>query len=148
MRISVKARYALAATISMAQEYERGTRVTIIKLSEKMKISKIYLEQVFSLLKRADIVVSTKGPQGGYQLAKKPALITTFDILVAVEQPLFEKTEKTVSGRALSIEKAMQMMVFERLDISVKDFLENVSLATLAEEAGKYNDNENYMFYI
>ena len=148
MRISVKTRYALAATISMAQEYEKGTRITIIKLSEKMNISKIYLEHVFSLLKRADIVVSTKGAQGGYQLTKAPALITAFDIFVAVEQPLFEKTEETVLEMAPNIEKAMQLTVFEQLDISIKDFLMNVSLATLAEDACKYNSDENHMFYI
>lgn len=148
MRISVKARYALAATISMAQEYESGECITIIKLSERLNISKIYLEQVFSLLKRADIVVSTKGPQGGYQLMRKPCDITAFDILSAVETSLFEKTTETVSEKALNIEKTMHLIVFERMDTTIKDFLTSITLADLVGEVEKYTSDENYMFYI
>ena len=148
MRVSAKSRYALAATISMAQEYESGECITIIKLSEKLNISKIYLEQVFSLLKRADIVTSTKGPQGGYQLMRAPSSITVFDILTAVETSLFEKTGETVSERARNIENVMHRSVFEQIDVLMQDFLTGISLADLVSEAEKYGDDGNYMFYI
>ena len=148
MRISAKGRYAIAATISMAQEYERGECITVIKLSEKLNISKIYLEQVFSLLKREDIVISTKGPQGGYQLTRKPDLITVFDILKAVETSLFEKAGESVSEQAPDIEKAMNNIVFEQLDNVIIDFLSSTSLADLVSEAAKHTGNENCMFYI
>lgn len=148
MRISAKSRYAMAATTSMAQEYKSGECIKVIKLSEKLDISKIYLEQVFSLLKRADIVTSTKGAQGGYQLTKEPSLITVFDILLAVETSLFEKTGETVSVKAPNIENAMQRIVFDKIDESMKEFLTSISLADLVDEAERYIDGENYMFYI
>ena len=68
MRISAKGRYALAAAISMARQYGTGEHITAISISEKLGISKIYLEQVFSLLKRAGLVNTVKGAQGGYAL--------------------------------------------------------------------------------
>jgi DNA-binding IscR family transcriptional regulator len=57
MRISAKAKYGLSAMICLAQRYNTGEYITVISLSTRLKISKIYLEQVFSLLKRAKLVI-------------------------------------------------------------------------------------------
>ena len=75
MKISAKGRYGLAAMTYLARSYAAGAPVTIISISEKLGISKIYLEQVFSLLKRARLVNSIKGSQGGYQLSRAPRAI-------------------------------------------------------------------------
>ena len=98
MRISAKGRYALASTISLAQDYAKGEYTTVLSISEKLGISKIYLEQVFSLLKRGGIVNSVKGSQGGYQLARMPQQITLYDVLSAVELSLFEAERGDGSG--------------------------------------------------
>ena len=108
MRISAKGRYALAAAISMAENYSNGEYITVISISEKLGISKIYLEQVFSLLKRGGIVISVKGAQGGYQLARVPRDITVFDVLSSVETSLFEQAEETVQEKAPEFEAAMR----------------------------------------
>ena len=60
MKISAKGRYGLAAMTYLARNYASGSPVTIVSISEKLGISKIYLEQVFSLLKRARLVNSIK----------------------------------------------------------------------------------------
>jgi Rrf2 family transcriptional regulator, cysteine metabolism repressor len=109
MRISAKGRYALAAVISMAQQYSNGEYITVISISEKLGISKIYLEQVFSLLKRGGLVRSVKGSQGGYQLARTPGRINVLDVLSAVENSLFEKTEETVSVGAPDIDTILPL---------------------------------------
>lgn len=64
MRISTKGRYALAALIKIAENHGSGEYITIASISEKLGISKIYLEQVFSLLIIGGIVTSVKGAQG------------------------------------------------------------------------------------
>ncbi|MGE4283847.1 MAG: Rrf2 family transcriptional regulator [Clostridia bacterium] len=69
MKISARGRYALAATITMAADYVPGECMILPDISEKLGISKIYLEQVSTLLRRADLILSNKEPQGGYQLA-------------------------------------------------------------------------------
>ena len=90
MKISAKGRYGLAAMTYLARNYASGSPVTIVSISEKLGISKIYLEQVFSLLKRARLVNSIKGSQGGYQLSRAPREITPYDILSSIELSLME----------------------------------------------------------
>jgi Rrf2 family protein len=146
MRISSKGRYGLAAMICLAQNYDSNECVTIISISEKLGISKIYLEQVFSLLKRASLVLAIKGAQGGYKLARHPQTIDSYEILRALEQSLFEKTEESVSKEASGIEQAMQNAVFSSIDISVAAALKKVTLADLVTETEK--QTSDYMFYI
>ncbi|MCL2052617.1 MAG: Rrf2 family transcriptional regulator [Lachnospiraceae bacterium] len=148
MRISAKSRYGIAALVSMAREAKSDEAITIISLSEKLKISKIYLEQVFSLLKRGGIVISIKGSQGGYRLAKQAKDITVFEILSAIETSLFEKTEETVSDNNENIEKAMREIVFDVLDKSLNDVLKHISLDDIANRADKYQENDNFMYYL
>ncbi len=148
MRISAKGRYALAAAVSMAQQYGSRECITVVSISERLGISKIYLEQVFSLLRRAGLVTSVKGSQGGYQLARTPQQISALDVLSAVETALFDKTEDTVPQRAPDVEQAMRASVFDRLDRSVRDALGGVTLDDLAAEAEKQKSEQAAMFYI
>lgn len=148
MRISAKGRYALAAMINMGGNYDNGECITVIRISDKLGISKIYLEQVFSLLKRGGLVTSVKGAQGGYQLARMPRQITVLDILSAVELSLFEKTEDTVADKAPEIEKAMQLSAFDVLDRNVKDSLREITLHDLVLDAESHKTGEAIMFYI
>lgn len=148
MRISAKGRYALAAVICMAHKYSSGEYITVISISEKLGISKIYLEQVFSLLKRGKVVVSVKGSQGGYRLSQAPAKMTVLDVLSAVEMPLFEKAEETVMKKAPHIEAAMRSAVFDILDSSIKNSMAKITVENLVIEALKNKDDNTLMFYI
>ncbi len=148
MRISAKGRYALAATISMSQEFSNGECITVISISEKLGISKIYLEQVFSLLKRGDIVTSVKGAQGGYMLSRMPKQISVYQVLSAVESSLIESAEDTVVQKAPQIDAAMQSLVFNALDSAVKKSLEQVTLDDLVQETEKLNTENGLMFFI
>lgn len=94
MKISAKARYGLAAIITMAKKSDEEECITVLSLSEDLKISKIYLEQVFSQLKRGEIVTSTKGSRGGYSLSRPASEITVYDLLVTIENSLLKKQKK------------------------------------------------------
>lgn len=84
MRISTKSRYGLRALFDMA--YTAGTLPVQIKdISRRQQISHRYLEQIFHSLKKAGILKSKRGPQGGYYLARKPEQITLREILEAAE---------------------------------------------------------------
>ena len=148
MRISGKGRYALAAVISMAQQYHSGENITVISISGKLGISKIYLEQAFSLLKRGGLVASVKGAQGGYQLTHMPNQMTVLDVLSAVDSALFEKAEETVLEKAPDIEAAMRLSAFDVLDRSVKDTLRKITLSDLISEAERQKADSALMFYI
>lgn len=148
MRLSAKGRYALAATTNMAKQHNGNEYITLISISEKLGISKIYLEQVFSLLKHAGIVNSIKGSQGGYQLSKSPKQISVYDILSAIETSLFEGTEETVQGTAPDIEAALKVKIFAPLDHTIEEFLKNISLYDLVSEAEKHKTDDEFMFFI
>ncbi|NLL77791.1 MAG: Rrf2 family transcriptional regulator [Clostridiales bacterium] len=148
MRISAKGRYALAAATNMAQHHNSGEYVTVLSISKELGISKIYLEQVFSLLKRGGIVISAKGAQGGYLLSRKPNQITAFDVLSSVEDSLFEVTQETVPERAMDIENALRISVFDSLDKAVSDTLRKTTLLDLVNEAERHKGEHEIMFYI
>lgn len=148
MKISSKARYGLASMIYMAKNSSSNECITIINIANSLKISKIYLEQVFSLLKRANLVISIKGAQGGYQLARSIDSITAKDIIGAIELSLFDKTDTTVLESSEEIEKAMEYLVWNKLDEDISKRLSSITLRDLVEEADKFNNPMNTMFYI
>ncbi|MCL2194962.1 MAG: Rrf2 family transcriptional regulator [Oscillospiraceae bacterium] len=145
MKISAKSRYALAALVQMGLSGEEKS-VTILSLSETLGVSKIYLEQVFSLLKRGDIVTSTKGAGGGYQLACPARDISVYDILFAIEIALFEKAGATVAVKAPNIEDTLQNEVFSRLDEVIPEALKAIDLDALVTKAKQYGGDS--MYYI
>jgi Rrf2 family protein len=148
MRISTKGRYALAAMTHMAAQYDSGENLTVISIAERLGTSKIYLEQIFSLLKRGGLLNSVKGALGGYQLVRVPRQITVADILSAVELSLFEETKDTVSDNAPEIDKAIRLTVFDLLDKNIKETLTNITLESLVSEAEKNRTDDKMMFYI
>lgn len=85
MRLSTKSRYGLRALFDIA--YHTGTApLQIQDISRRQQISPRYLEQIFQNLKKAGILKSKRGPQGGYTLAKTPDQITVLEIIKATEQ--------------------------------------------------------------
>ena len=148
MRISAKGRYALAAIVRMAQQYQNGESITLVSISDRLGISKIYLEQVFSLLKRAELVTSVKGAQGGYQLARPPRQMTALDVLTAVETTLFDQTEDTVPEKSPEIEAALRAEVFAPLDKAAADALSSVTIERLVLSAERHQSAGAGMFYI
>ncbi len=148
MRISARGRYALAAAIELAREFSGGASTTVISIAERLGISKIYLEQVFALLRRGGIVSSQKGAQGGYLLTQPPREISAYNVLFAVEMALFQKAEPTVPEKAPQVDAALDSLVFNPLDAAVREALSRVSLEDLAMEAEKNGNTESLMFFI
>jgi Rrf2 family protein len=145
MRISVKGRYALAAAVVIAQESVRGINVSVSSIAENLGISKIYLEQVFSQLKKANLLTSVKGPRGGYRLAKTPSRTTVWEVLVALELSLTEKPEDTVGENAPGVEAAMRRLIFEPLDVSIREALCNVTVQDMMDDAETNNPAHSFM---
>ena len=127
---------------------DHGQEAIPVGISELLGISKIYLEQVFSLLKRGGLVTSVKGAQGGYQLARMPRQITAYDILFAVEVSLFESTEDTVMEKAPEIDSAMKSLTFHALDEAARLSLQKTSLEDLVLESEKNKGKDGLMFFI
>ena len=87
MKISTKGRYALRLMIDLAQ-HDAGGYIPLRDISRRQEISAKYLEQIVEQLSRAGFVTSTRGAQGGYQLARHPSEYTVGDILRITEGSL------------------------------------------------------------
>jgi Rrf2 family protein len=129
----------------MAEKGQSEERITIISLSEKLKISKIYLEQVFALLRRGGLVISAKGAQGGYNLSRPAKDITAFDVLSATETSLFEKVEETVADER--IENTLRNALFDPLDAALRETLSRITLEDMVNQSAVYMSGDYYMYY-
>ncbi len=148
MKISSKVRNGLAAIIYIAQKTENNNeKISLLTISSSLNISKIYLEQAFVLLKKENLVASTKGPKGGYTLSREASQITIYDILNALDNTIFEPTEKTISSDEVSIEKIMQQNIFSEIDDTLKAKLQSINLETLLEQLKKL-DTDDYIYYL
>ncbi|OCN04905.1 hypothetical protein A4S06_09980 [Erysipelotrichaceae bacterium MTC7] len=144
MKFSNKSKYGLSAMILLAVYEESNTLKSLISLSEELDISKIYLEQVFSQLKANDLVVSIKGPKGGYKLARKAKDISVYHILEATEKTLFEVEE---SG-ARNIDKVISSSICEPFQDKIHTFFSSISLVELKEQYEGLNFNDSFMYYL
>jgi Rrf2 family transcriptional regulator, iron-sulfur cluster assembly transcription factor len=87
MKMSTKGRYAVMAMIDIGQN-SNGSPVSLSEIADRQDISQEYLEQLFSKLRRAGLVESSRGPGGGYRLARDSGDIAVSDIILAVDEAL------------------------------------------------------------
>jgi Rrf2 family protein len=148
MKISSKGRYALAAMILLAQHAAQDTPLTVIEMAGELGVSKIYLEQVFSLLRKGGLVTSMKGSQGGYSLSQSASEISAADILSVTETSIFEDVEPTVADTKPGMERALQDTLFKPANQVFLEIFQGMPLSDLAEEALRSSAEDGYMYCI
>ncbi len=146
MNISTKGKYAIASMLYIAKKRNTDQSISLMTIAENLNISKIYLEQIFSSLKKANLVDSIKGPNGGYQLRKTPNNITLFEILKATESNLSNK--KILIEKKEIIEIIITNHILDKIDESIIQILSNITLENLLENIDDYNNNVSFMYYI
>jgi Rrf2 family transcriptional regulator, cysteine metabolism repressor len=87
MKLSTKGEYGLLAVIDLALHSGCGP-VQSFQIAERQNIPKQYLDQLLLVLKKSGVIESSRGRQGGYQLARPAQNITLFDIVAALEGPI------------------------------------------------------------
>lgn len=148
LRISAKGSYAIAALIEIGNQTALGKPVSTYNIAEKLGVSKIFLEQTITLLKKNNLLFSTKGKNGGYRLARAADSITALDILFAVEGGLFEKTETAGLKQSPANVLVLEELIFNPLDKAVADCLVSVTLQNLQDAIVQQSDNQSFMLYI
>lgn len=87
MKISTKGRYGLEALVDLAMHASEGP-VSISRIAARLSLSETYILQIFLKLRRAGIINSTRGVNGGYTMALPPESINVLMVLNALEGPL------------------------------------------------------------
>ena len=134
MKLSTKGRYATVAMADLALS-ARESLVTLGEISKRQNISMPYLEQLFVKLRRSNLVVSVRGPGGGYRLAKPPHEIRICDILTAVEESVDAMSQGAGASGGLSGSKAQSMAnrLWEGLSAHVFVYLHQTRLSDVVE---------------
>ena len=146
MKISTRGRYGLRAMLDLAV-FSKGEHVALNAIAERQNISENYLEQVFSILRKAGLVRSVKGAQGGYTLAMDPAQVTVGMILRALEGELaVVDEENSGEGVESAMLSCLQSNVWDPINASMNQVADSISLQDLVDSFN--NINEAPMYYI
>ncbi len=141
MKLSTKSRYGLRALFDMA--YHSGTLPAQIKdISRRQTISPRYLEQIFQDLKKAGLLKSRRGPQGGYYLAKRPEQITVREIIEATEgQMALVDCVKGAKGRAKKVcefdNQCVTQQIWSEATRRLNEYFDSVTLKDLCDQGKK-----------
>lgn len=134
MKLSTKGRYGLRALIDLAL-YSENETVSIQSIARRQNISDSYLEQLMRKLRSAGLIVSVRGAQGGYKLARPANEISVGDVLRALEGSLEAVTcggeDNSCHGADLCVTK----FVWERINSSIRDTVDSIKLSQLVEES-------------
>ena len=147
MKLSTKGRYGARAMLDLALNSSRAP-VLLKDIAKRQNISLRYLENIMLALVTAGVATSTRGKQGGFQLARPPERIRLSAIISAVEGPLIaDCVENSASCKRSSfcvtneIWKKMRDAMLEVLDsVTLKDMIKMYN-----KKAGKSADQ---MYYI
>lgn len=134
MRLTTKGRYAVTAMLDLAIHYDNGP-ISLADISERQGISLSYLEQLFTKLRRAGLVKSTRGPGGGYSLSRPADQVVVADVITAVD----ENTDTTRCGGLGNCQNDEQCLTHELwVDLSnqIHDFLASISLQQIMSRRG------------
>ena len=135
MKLTSKGRYAVMALVDLAR-FDGVNPVSLRDISLRQGISLDYLEQIFSKLRKKEIVLSVRGNQGGYVLNKKAKEIKLTNIFDAVDEKVKtvqckKESKKSCNGRST---KCLTHNLWDELENHINDFFAKKSLEDLVKE--------------
>lgn len=135
MQLGTKGRYAVIALLRLCDALKHQHVVPLSYIAEAEDISITYLEQLFTKLRKANIVSSVRGQSGGYALARAPSFINLAEIITAVDENLFFTKCNPASANGCTKTGALckTHRLWEGLTNHVVGFLGSISLDDLAE---------------
>ena len=142
MKISTKGRYALRMLLDLAEHRESGY-VSLKDIAKRQQISKKYLEQIIPIFNHANILLTNRGAQGGYKLARNPEKYTVGEILRLTEGSLAPisclEQEPNECERAA---ECITLPMWQGLYKVITDYLDGVTLQDLLDQQSARQGND------
>jgi len=132
MKLSTKGRYGVKAMVDLAIHYGKEP-ICIKAISERQGISDYYLEQLFSALRKADLIKSIRGAQGGYVLNREPKDITVAEIMYVLEGPI-EISDCLEEGTCNNIDCCATRLLWERIKNSMDSVMQSTTLSDIVND--------------
>ena len=132
MKLNTRGRYAVMALADMAS-FNRQNPVSLRDISLRQNISLVYLEQIFSKLKKSNIVKSIRGTNGGYILTKEPEKIKLSNIFLAVDEKVktLQCKKESKKGCNGKLTKCITHYLWDDLEMHINDFFDKKNLGDL-----------------
>jgi len=134
VKLTSKGRYAVTAMLDLAFHSRTGP-VTLSQISMRQDISLSYLEQLFTRLRKHDLVCSTRGPGGGYSLRRPAERIAVAEIIAAVDE-VVDATRCNGDSNCNQGTRCLTHDLWDDLSRQIYGFLNRITLASLMEEEG------------
>ncbi len=132
MRLTTKGRYAVTAVLDLALNSHENP-VNLSDISDRQAISLSYLEQLFSKLRKNNIVKSIRGPGGGYMLNASTDEISVAHIINAVNESI-ELSRCDGRANCLDGKQCLTHNLWVDLSHRINDFLDNISIGELIKQ--------------
>lgn len=131
MRLSTKSRYAVTSLLDLVMHSDKGP-VSLADISVRQGISLSYLEQLFAKMRRNRLVVSTRGPGGGYSLGCTPDQVCIADVINAVDEEL-QVADKGAGNGTNDYEPCLTEQLWQELSAEIENYLTTISLADMMQ---------------
>ena len=141
MRLTTKGRYAVTALVDLALHAQHGP-VSLADISKRQEISLSYLEQLFSKLRKSELVRSVRGPGGGYTLNKPDAEVFVADIIDAVNETV-DATNCGGSANCKDGDMCLTHHMWADLSQRIHNFLSEISLASLIAQSRHQHNRDS-----
>ncbi len=134
MILSTKGRYGLKMMYEFALNYGKGP-MPLKEVAQKQQLSETYLEQLIAHLKKAGLVTSIRGAQGGYELIRKPEEITVGEIIRVLEGPL-APSECVIDDEpeCSKAEYCVTRLLWEKIMESINNVIDSITLNDMVND--------------
>ena len=137
LRLSTKGQYGVRAMFELAKNYKKGP-LTIKEIARRQGVSVSYLEQLLNKLRKSKLIMSRKGPGGGYLINKKPEEISVGNILNSLEGPVAITQCLDPSAKGCKrVEGCVARLLWKSLGEKIESFLDTINLNDLLREETK-----------
>ncbi|MEW6245764.1 MAG: Rrf2 family transcriptional regulator [Nitrospirota bacterium] len=149
MKVSLKATYAIMAALDLAI-HNGNAPVQAKSIARRQSIPARFLEQVLNAMKKAGLVTSLRGAQGGYMLSKKPAELSLAEILEALDGPIGPQRDRVVShlSRQNHRQESLLAHVWDRVKQAELSVLASVTLKELVDRHRELEQQNALMYHI
>lgn len=138
MKLSTKGRYGVKAMVELAIHYG-DSPLSIKTISQRQGISEYYLEQLFSPLRKAKLINSIRGAQGGYILGREPKDIKVSDIMYVLEGPI--EIADCIEGVACdNTDCCATRLLWTKIKSSIDEVMEGITLQDIVDDYNKIKE--------
>jgi Rrf2 family protein len=149
MKVSLRSTYGIMAAVDLAMHLETAP-VQAKSIARRQGIPARFLEQVLHAMKKAGLVSSLRGAQGGYVLSKKPSELSVAEILEALDGPFSPVSGLNGHGsvRRPTKSEALLAKVWDRVCAAERDVLDAITVEDLASQQRQLEQQRSLMYHI